>query len=66
MDRDNNATILLSTLLWILWMMSSYQWFKCIPDLQHHLLRYQTQLSWDSRMLTTTFKPLDKREDLKL
>jgi len=40
-DRDSNAIVLLSTLLW---MMSSSQWLKCIPDLQYQLLRYHNQL----------------------
>ena len=71
-DRDKNAIILLSTLLW---MMSSSQWLKCIPDLQYQLLRYHTQLPWNSPMLTAAFKSptlipdlisLNKREGLKL
>ena len=71
-DRDNNAIILLSTLLW---MMSSSQWLKCIPDLQYQLLRYHTQLPWNSPMLAAAFKSptlipdlisLNKREGLKL
>ena len=71
-DRDSNAIILLSTLLW---MMSSSQWLKCIPDLQYQLLRYHTQLPWSSPMLMAAFKSptlipdlisLNKREGLKL
>jgi len=71
-DRDSNAIVLLSTLLW---MMSSSQWLKCIPDLQYQLLRYHTQLPWDSPMLAAAFKSptliqdligLNKREGLKL
>lgn len=71
-DRDTNAVILLSTLLW---MMSSSQWLKCIPDLQYQLLRYHAQLPWDSPMLMAAFKSptlipelnrLNKREGLKL
>lgn len=71
-DQDNNAIILLSTLLW---MMSSSQWLKCIPDLQYQLLRYHAQLPWNSPMLEAAFKSpklipdlisLNKREGLKL
>jgi len=71
-DRDSNAIILLSTLLW---MMSSSHWLKCVPDLQYQLLRYHAQLPWDSPMLMAAFKSptlipdligLNKREGLKL
>ena len=71
-DRDSNAIVLLSTLLW---MMSSSRWLKCVPDLQYQLLRYHAQLPWDSPMLTAAFKSptlipdlisLNKREGLKL
>jgi len=71
-DRDSNAIVLLSTLLW---MMSSSQWLKCIPDLQYQLLRYHAQLPWNSPMLMAAFKSqtlipdlisLNKREGLKL
>jgi hypothetical protein len=71
-DRESNAIVLLSTLLW---MMSSSRWLKCIPDLQYQLLRYHAQLPWDSPMLTAAFKSptlipdligLNKREGMKL
>lgn len=71
-EQDNNAIVLLSTLLW---MMSSSHWLKCIPDLQYQLLRYHAQLPWDSPMLMAAFKSptlipdlngLNKREGLKL
>ena len=71
-DRDSNTIVLLSTLLW---MMSSSQWLKCIPDLQYQLLRYHAQLRWDSPMLMAALKSptlipdligLNKREGLKL
>jgi hypothetical protein len=71
-DRESNAIVLLSTLLW---MMSSSRWLKCIPDLQYQLLRYHAQLPWDSPMLAAAFKSpslildligLNKREGMKL
>jgi hypothetical protein len=71
-DRESNAIVLLSTLLW---MMSSSRWLKCIPDLQYQLLRYHAQLPWDSPMLAAAFKSptlipdlirLNGREGMKL
>ena len=72
LDRESNAIILLSTLLW---MMSSSHWLKYIPELQFQLLRYHARLPWDSPMLMAAFKcrtlitdliALNKREGLKL
>jgi hypothetical protein len=71
-DRESNAIILLSTLLW---MMSSSRWLKCIPDLQYQLLRYHAQLPWDSPMFAAAFESptlmpdligLNKREGMKV